>query len=128
MIELFCDRWKVFSLSLFEKFYNEFCKIKHKTVYRINNMAKMNIAAVVHIKSSYESWEKLMLSHNDNQERVDAGKVLYGKVNDKTAILLNLDMDEEDMAAAGTEEFSDLIKNDVESHDFYIMNKMEPPA
>ena len=32
------------------------------------------------------------------------------------------------MAAAGTEEFSDLIKNDVESHDFYIMNKMEPPA
>ena len=52
----------------------------------------------------------------------------YGKVNDKTAILLNLDMNEEDMAAAGTEEFSDLIKNDVESHDFYIMNKMEPPA
>ena len=47
---------------------------------------------------------------------------------DKTAILLNLDMDEEDMAAAGTEEFSDLIKDDVESHDFYIMNKMEPPA
>ena len=91
-------------------------------------MAKMNIAAVVHIKSSYESWEKLMLSHNDNQERVDAGKVLYGKVNDKTAILLNLDMNEEDMAAVGTEEFSDLIKNDVESHDFYIMNKMEPPA
>ena len=91
-------------------------------------MAKMNIAAVVHIKSSYESWEKLMLSHNDNQERVDAGKVLYGKVNDKTAILLNLDMNEEDMAAAGTEEFSDLIKNDVESHDFYIMNKMDPPA
>ena len=37
-------------------------------------------------------------------------------------------MNEEDMAAAGTEEFSDLIKDDVESHDFYIMNKMEPPA
>ena len=74
-------------------------------------MAKLNIAAIVHIKSDYESWEKLMLSHNDNKERVDAGKVLYGKVNDKTAILLNLDMDEEAMAAAGTEEFAELIKN-----------------
>ena len=39
-------------------------------------MAKLNIAAIVHIKSDYESWEKLMLSHNDNKERVDAGKVL----------------------------------------------------
>tara|TARA_B100001027_G_C16228773_1_gene313511 strand:- start:428 stop:703 length:276 start_codon:yes stop_codon:yes gene_type:complete len=91
-------------------------------------MAKLNIAAIVHIKSDYESWEKLMLSHNDNQERVNAGKVLYGKVNDKTAILLNLDMDEEAMAAAGTEEFAELIKNDVESHEFFIMNKMEQPG
>ena len=91
-------------------------------------MAKMSIAAVVHIKSDYESWEKLMLSHNDNQKRVDAGKVLYGKVNDKTAILLNLDMDEADMAAAVTEEFAELIKNDVESHDFYVLNKMELPS
>tara|TARA_S200000501_G_scaffold160851_1_gene151684 strand:- start:2596 stop:2874 length:279 start_codon:yes stop_codon:yes gene_type:complete len=91
-------------------------------------MAKINIAAVVHIKSDYESWENLMLSHNDNQEKVDSGKVLYGKVNDKTAILLNLDMDEEEMAAAGTQDFAELIKNDVESHDFYMLNKMEQPS
>ena len=69
-----------------------------------------------------------MLSHNDNQKRVDAGKVLYGKVNDKTAILLNLDMDEADMVTAGKEEFAELIKNDVESHDFYVLNKMELPS
>jgi len=37
-------------------------------------------------------------------------------------------MDEADMAAAGTEEFSELIKNDVESHDFYVLNKMELPS
>jgi len=37
-------------------------------------------------------------------------------------------MDEEAMAAAGTEEFAELIKNDVESHEFFIMNKMERPG
>ena len=41
-------------------------------------MSTIDLAAVVHIKSDYESWEKLMLSHEDNQERVDAGKLLYG--------------------------------------------------
>ena len=92
-------------------------------------MAKIDLAAVVHIKSSYESWEKLMLSHEDNQDRVDAGKILYGKANDNTAILLNFGMDEEEMAGrAGNPEFAELIKNDVESHEFYILQEMRPPS
>ena len=92
-------------------------------------MSTIDLAAVVHIKSDYESWEKLMLSHEDNQERVDAGKLLYGQVDEKTAIVLNFKMDQEAMARrAGNPEFAELIKNDVESHDFYVLQEMRPPS
>ena len=92
-------------------------------------MSTIDLAAVVHIKSDYESWEKLMLSHEDNQERVDAGKLLYGQVDEKTAIVLNFEMDQEEMARrAGNPEFAELIKNDVESHDFYVLQEMRPPS
>ena len=92
-------------------------------------MGTIDLAAVVHIKSDYESWEKLMLSHEDNQERVDAGKLLYGQVDEKTAIVLNFEMDQEAMARrAGNPEFAELIKNDVESHDFYVLQEMRPPS
>ena len=92
-------------------------------------MSTIDLAAVVHIKSDYESWEKLMLSHEDNQERVDAGKLLYGQVDEKTAIVLNFEMDQEAMARrAGNPEFAELIKNDVESHEFYILQEMRPPS
>ena len=92
-------------------------------------MSTIDLAAVVHIKSDYESWEKLMLSHEDNQERVDAGKLLYGQVDEKTAIVLNFEMDQEAMVRrAGNPEFAELIKNDVESHDFYVLQEMSPPS
>ena len=92
-------------------------------------MSTIDLVAVVHIKSDYESWEKLMLSHEDNQERVDAGKLLYGQVDEKTAIVLNFEMDQEAMARrAGNPEFAELIKNDVESHDFYVLQEMRPPS
>tara|TARA_B100001079_G_scaffold789_1_gene654 strand:+ start:150 stop:428 length:279 start_codon:yes stop_codon:yes gene_type:complete len=92
-------------------------------------MSTIDLAAVVHIKSDYESWEKLMLSHEDNQERVDAGKLLYGQVDEKTAIVLNFEMDQEAMVRrAGNPEFAELIKNDVESHDFYVLQEMRPPS
>ena len=71
-------------------------------------MSTIDLAAVVHIKSDYESWEKLMLSLEDNQERVDAGKLLYGQVDEKTAIVLNFEMDQEAMARrAGNPEFAE---------------------
>jgi len=92
-------------------------------------MSTIDLVAVVHIKSDYESWKKLMLSHEDNQERVDAGKLLYGQVDEKTAIVLNFEMDQEAMARrAGNPEFAELIKNDVESHDFYVLQEMRPPS
>ena len=92
-------------------------------------MGTIDLAAVVHIKSDYESWEKLMVGHEDNQDRVDAGKLLYGQVDEKTAIVLNFGMDQEAMARrAGDPEFAKLIENDVESHEFYTLQETKPPS
>ena len=70
-----------------------------------------------------------MFGHEDNQNMVDVGKLLYGQVDEKTAIVLNFEMDQEAMARrAGNPEFAELIKNDVESHDFYVLQEMRPPS
>ena len=57
-------------------------------------MEQVNMAAIAHLKSDYEAWENLFLSHEDNQEQVNNGNILYGKANDNTAILImkNVDM------------------------------------
>lgn len=41
-------------------------------------MGTIDLAAIVHIKSDHESWEKFMLGHEDNHDKVDAGKLFYG--------------------------------------------------
>jgi len=89
-------------------------------------MNKVDIAVVVHIKSDYKTWEKLMLSQEGQQEKIDEGKILYGKTNDKTAIVLNFGIDKEDVLIAkeGKNEFAELIKNDVESREFYLLNEI----
>jgi|TARA_A100001037_G_scaffold300355_1_gene327713 hypothetical protein len=92
-------------------------------------MPTKNIAVVVHIKSDFESWEKLMLSSLDNQDAVNSGKQIYAKVNDKKAILIRYDMDMEEMAArAGNPDFEKLIENDVERHEFYTLEELKPPS
>ena len=56
-------------------------------------MEKVNMAAIAHLKSDYESWENLFLSNEDNQEQVNNGNFLYGKANDNTAILIMKNVD-----------------------------------
>jgi len=80
----------------------------------------MNMAFVIHIKTNFESWEKLFLSSYDNQKRVDEGKILYGKVDDKTAMVMNFDVDMEEIKRRReSDEFAKLIAKDVESHEVY---------
>ena len=89
-------------------------------------MSKVDIAVVVHIKSDYKTWEKLMLSQEGQQDKIDKGKILYGKANDKTAIVLNFGIDKKEVLIAkrGKNEFAELIKNDVESREFYLLNEV----
>ena len=61
--------------------------------------------------------------------KYDAGNILVGKVNDKKAIVIRYDFDMDQMAArVGDPEFAKLIENDVESHDFYVLQEMKPPS
>ena len=89
-------------------------------------MSKVDIAVVVHIKSDYKTWEKLMLSQEGQQDKIYKGKLLYGKANDKTAIVLNFGIDKKEVLIAkrGKNEFAELIKNDVESREFYLLNEV----
>ena len=61
--------------------------------------------------------------------KYDAGNILVGKVNDKKEIVIGYDFDMDQMAArVGDPEFAKLIENDVESHDFYVLQEMKPPS
>ena len=86
----------------------------------------MDMAAVVHIKSDYKSWEDLMPDHADNQKEVDEGKVLYGKVNDKMALVLRFDFDPEEMRGrVSNPEFQKMTSDAVERHEFYAITPMK---
>ena len=62
----------------------------------------MDAAVVVYMKEgkTYEEWEELMLDLYDNKKEVAEGKIVYGKANDGTAIILRFDFDPAEMAKA----------------------------
>ena len=43
-------------------------------------MEQVNMAAIAHLKSDYEAWENLFLSHEDNQEQVNNGISYTGRL------------------------------------------------
>ena len=84
-------------------------------------MGKANLAAIAHLKCDYET-------HEDNQEQVHSGNYLYGKANDNTAIIIMKDVDMASMAERTSDpEFQKFVEPYVESHEFFILNEMEPP-
>ena len=60
----------------------------------------MDAAMLVHMKEgkTYEEWEGMMLSFYDNKKEVEEGKIVYGKVNDQTAMIFRFDFDPDEMA------------------------------
>ena len=60
----------------------------------------MDAAVLVYMKEgkTYEEWEELMLNLYDNKNEVANGKIVYGKANDSTAIILRFDFDPAEMA------------------------------
>ena len=91
-------------------------------------MENVNMAAIAHLKSDYEAWENLFLSHEDNQEQVNNGNILYAKANDNTAILImkNVDMSAM-MERASNPEFQKMVEPYVKNHEFFTLNELKPP-
>ena len=89
-------------------------------------MEQVNMAAIAHLKSDYEAWENLFLSHEDNQEQVNNGNILYGKANDNTAILImkNVDMSAM-MERASNPEFQKMVEPYVKYHEYFKFNEIK---
>ena len=78
----------------------------------------MDAAILVHMKEgmTYEDWEELMLNAYDNRKEVEDGKIVYGKANDNTAIILRFDFDPAEMAKRLEDlEFMERVAEVVES-------------
>ena len=90
----------------------------------------MDAAVLVHMKEgkTYEDWEGLMLNLYDNRKEVEDGKLVYGRVNDNTAIILRFDFDPVEM----TKRLEDLdvmekVAEVVEKREMFSISPMQRP-
>jgi len=91
-------------------------------------MATADLFGLVHIKSSFESWENLFLRNPDNRAKAEAGQFIYAKVNDKLAMVMFKGADLEEMAARmKNPEFAKMIAKDVEKHEMFTLQPVGPP-
>ena len=97
--------------------------------YPINENS-MDAAMLVHIKDgkTYEEWEEIMLNAYDNRKEVEDGKIVYGKANDNTAIILRFDFDPAEMAKRLEDlEFMERVSEVVESREMFSISPIQRP-
>ena len=90
----------------------------------------MDAAILVHIKEgkTYEDWEEIMLNAYDNRKEVEDGKIVYGKANDNTAMILRFDFDPAEMAKRLEDlEFMERVAEVVESKERFSLSPMQRP-
>ena len=58
----------------------------------------MDVHLIIKLKSSYEAWEEIFISHVDVRSLIcDESKTLFAKANDTTALVTIFDVDMEGM-------------------------------
>ena len=58
----------------------------------------MDVHLIIKLKSSYEAWEEIFISHEDVRSSIcDESKTLFAKANDTTALVTIFDVDMEGM-------------------------------
>ena len=90
----------------------------------------MDAAMLVHIKDgkTYEEWEEMMLSFYDNKKEVEEGKIVYGKVDDHTAIILRFDFDPVEMAKRLDDlDVMEKVSELVEKREMFSISPMQRP-
>ena len=91
---------------------------------------RMDAAVLVHMKEgkTYEDWEELMLNTYDNRKEVEEGKIVYGKANDNTAIILRFDFDPAEMAKRLEDlEVMEKVAEVVEKREMFSLSPMQRP-
>ena len=90
----------------------------------------MDAAILVHIKEgkTYEEWEEIMLNAYDNRKEVEDGKIVYGKANDTTAIILRFDFDPAEMAKRLEDlDVMEKVSELVEKREMFSISPMQRP-
>ena len=90
----------------------------------------MDAAVVVYMKEgkTYEEWEELMLNLYDNKKEVAEGKIVYGKANDSTAIILRFDFDPTEMAKRLQDlDVMEKVAEVVEKREMFSISPMQRP-
>ena len=90
----------------------------------------MDAAMLVHMKEgkTYEEWEGMMLSFYDNKKEVEEGKIVYGKVNDQTAMIFRFDLDPDEMAKRFEDlEVMEKVNAVVERREMFSISPIQRP-
>ncbi len=90
----------------------------------------MDAAVLVYMKEgkTYEEWEELMLNLYDNKKEVAEGKIVYGKANDSTAIILRFDFDPAEMAKRLQDlDVMEKVAEVVEKREMFSISPMQRP-
>ncbi len=107
------------------------CEKPNRTPYKSPSDGRlMDAAVLIHMKEgkTYEDWESLMLNAYDNKKEVDDGKIVYGKVNHRTAILMRFDFDPAEMAQRLNDlEFMEKVAAVVEKREMFSLSALRPP-
>ena len=88
----------------------------------------MDAAVLVHMREgkTFEDWEKLMLDLYDNRKEVEAGKIVYGKADDKTAIIMRFDFDPSEMAKRLNDlDVMEMVAEVVEKREMFSLSSMQ---
>ena len=91
---------------------------------------RMDAAVLVYMKEgkTYEEWEELMLNLYDNKKEVAEGKIVYGKANDSTAIILRFDFDPAEMAKRLQDlDVMEKVAEVVEKREMFSISPMHRP-
>tara|TARA_Y100001935_G_scaffold99162_1_gene82506 strand:+ start:3075 stop:3344 length:270 start_codon:yes stop_codon:yes gene_type:complete len=88
----------------------------------------MDAAVLVHMREgkTFEDWEKLMLDLYDNRKEVEEGKIVYGKADDKTAIIMRFDFDPSEMAKRLNDlDVMEMVAEVVEKREMFSLSSMQ---
>ena len=90
----------------------------------------MDVHIIEKLKSSYEVWHQLFVSHSDTRSQMcDESRTLVAKANETTAIVTIFDVDIEAMGGMMADpEFQKLTEDYVEEHIPYSISPLAPPA
>ncbi|MBH76646.1 MAG: hypothetical protein CL897_00230 [Dehalococcoidia bacterium] len=89
----------------------------------------MDLLILAHLKSSFEDWKAVFDGDEAARSQFITGKVLVGKADEDTAMIVAYGVDMEALGAfMGAPEFAERTAAYVSGHSVYSLSEMGPPS